>query len=352
MDVNFYPSTTFNFSKPNVLLIVINSVFGTKTGLEIPQNFYYKSLKEISNVDVISIMELDFSDFTPKYFTTNPESTIVGDFFISFEFLKEEKTIYNIINSKKYNHIFTKISINSSNIKYSTKVSKFHFDIHSKLVEETPQLLHYKPLLEHLEKNEFNLYNHVITCSELDKLNNSKLEYIPFSPPIQLQTYYSKPHSPKLIVIGGGNWFRFYNLYKFISDNKNKINSSIDVYCPNTDFGVLEKDISFTHFDDDFNLPPLDNYGYSIVPIEYNSGIPSKILLSLSYGIPVITTPNIKETIFKEHRHVYSFNSFEDINDLIKKDVRKNPKTYLEIKEDLNKFYSKDKCIKAFTNIL
>jgi hypothetical protein len=297
-------------------------------------------------------MGLNFPDFIPKYFTSPPESAVIGDFFISFESLREEKTIYDIINTKKYNHIFTRIPINLINIKYPTKISKIFFDTHSRLIEEIPSLLHYKPLLEHLEKNEFNLYNNVITCSKLDASLNSKLKYIPYSPPLQLQTYYIPPKLPKLFVFGGGNWFRFYKTYNYLSLNKTKINANIDVYCPNTDFNVLKKDIYFTHFNDDFNLPPLNNYSYSIVPIEYNSGVPSKILTSLSYGIPVITTFNIKETMFKDHRHVYSFNSFEDINNLIKKDIRENPKTYLEIKEDLNKFHSKDECIKAFADIL
>ena len=352
MNANFFPSITFSNSKPHFLLIVVNNVFGTMGGLEIPQNFYYKALKEISNIDVISITGLNFQDFNPHYFNNSPESSILGDFFIAFERLKEEKFLYNIINSKRYDHIFTRFSLSRSSIKYSTKITKIFFDIHSKMVQETPFLGHYKPMLEYLENNEFNLYDNVVTCSTLDAKNNPKLKYIPFSSPFQLQTYYANPKSPKLIVIGGGNWFRFYNLYNFLSLNKDKIKAEIDIYCPNTDFSILKKDIAFAHFDDNFNPPPLDNYGYSIMPIEYNSGISTKILTSLSYGLPVITTVNIKENMFKNHRHVYSFNTFDDINNFLKLNIRQYPQTYLEIKEDLNTFNSKQKCIEEFSKIL
>jgi hypothetical protein len=352
MGINFFPSITFNKFKPNFLLIVVNDIFSTNGGGEITQNFYYKSLKEIGNVDVISIMGLNFPDFQPQYFTSSPESFILGDFFIAFEPLKERKFLYNLINLKKYDHIFTRFSISRSSINYSTKITKIFFDTHSKLIQETPFLKHYKPMLEYLENNEFSLYDNVVTCSALDAKNNPKLKYIPFSSPPQLQTYYLNPKSPKLIVIGGGNWFRFYNLYNFLSVNKNKIKAKIDIYCPNTDFDTLKKDTDFTHFDDNLNLPPLDNYSYSIMPIEYNSGISTKILTSLSYGLPVITTANVKENMFKEHRHVYSFNNFEEINSLLELNVRQDPKIYLEIKEDLNAFNSKQVCIEEFSKIL
>lgn len=352
MGINFFPSVTFNKFKPNFLLVVVNDIFSIKGGGEIVQNSYYKILKEIGNVDVVSIMGLNFDDFNPQYFTSPPESFVLGDFFISFEPLKKEKFLYDIINNKKYNHIFTRFSLSRSNIKYPTKVTKISFDIHSKMVQETPFLGHYKPMLEYLENNEFDLYDNVITCSLLDAKNNFRLKYIPFSLPLQHQTYYSNPNPTKLFVFGGGNWFRFYKTYNYLSVNKDKIKTKIDIYCPNTDFNILKKDKGFEHFDDDSNLPSLGNYSYSIMPIEYNSGIPIKILTSLSYGLPVITTANIKESMFKEHRHVYSFNDFDEINNLLELNVRQDPKIYLEIKEDLNTFNNKQACIKEFSKIL
>jgi len=352
MGINFFPSLTIDFSKPNVLLVVVNHIFSINGGAEITQNFYYKSLKEISNVDVISIMGLNFSDFSPKFFTTPPKSSLVGDFFIAFESLKEEKFLYDYINNKKYEHIFTRFSLSRENIKYPTKITKIFFDIHSKLIEETPYINQYESKLKTLEDNEFNLYDNIITCSILDAKNNPKLKYIPFNLPPKLQYYYSNPSSPKLLVLGGGNWFRFYNLYNYLSVIKHKIKSKIDVYCPNTDFNVLKKDNGFNHFDDNFNLPPLENYSYSIMPIDYNSGISTKILTSLSYGLPVITTKKVKENMFQGHRHVYSFNDINEIDAIIDLNVRKDPKTYLEIKEDLYTFHGKEVCIKEFKKIL
>jgi len=187
----------------------------------------------------------------------------------------------------------------------------------------------------------------VVSCSPIDVENLPSLKHVPYHFPVCLAKY-KKIEEKCILFSGNPNWFRFQDSVDKLVPMLNEITCNLYIYGDITN-GIKHPKIFYQYSPEGFYA---DTPSYSIQPLDYTSGIPSKSLESLSRGIPVLTTPKMKEICFKNHRHVYPYSNVEDINNFLKLDIRGRKGVANEIQEDMEKERGISSVLDAFKKLL
>lgn len=339
LEFKYLPSITKDINKPNSLIMLMGNFYLKDNGGALANYGYFYPLSKITNLDVLYITWIETK--TP----VTSKDPLLTDMNFNYGVVFDPK-IYNIINQYNYEYIFTTLNFDFNFITAPSKFIKLSYDLYSNFLKSHPKYLNEIPLIKQWENEVYSNYYKVISCSPIDSKSNPNLSYIPYYFKFNLTQY---SNNQGILLEGSGDWDRFIKSHKFLNKYKDRINSQINVYSPKIDSNKtpLISGVNYLKGDLDRSF-----YSYSIQPIEYPSGIPSKVLNSLSHGLPVITTQKCKNEFFKEYRHVYGFNNIEDINHIITQDVRSNPNTLKEIEEDMEKFHGVNKVIQDLLGVL
>ncbi len=332
--------TRGTFSHPKrILFIGYDRMSPVTHGGRIAHYGYYLPLTYGYTVDTI------FLPNTPKSMDYGPipkslsGREALADLMLCYDGAADEEELYDILNSPlnpPYHAIVTVFPIDRSRIPYDTKVIKLTFDLQSEHLLEFPEEEMPKVYIDFAKGAEaaFSIrYDFTVTCSPLDQANMKTMHYIPFyMEPKQKSLYLNG--SRTILLAGSGHWHRFTKAYQSLKILDQTIQGKIYVYGSNVEVDHDLKNFNY-HFDPTGYRS--DICSYLIQPVDYRSGIPSKVLEALSRGIPVLTTRETKQRFFSNYRHVYNYDSAEELNDYLMKDIRSDGQNVREIYEDLER---------------
>ncbi len=327
-------------AKPKVLYIIYDRL---DTPYKHIANYgYYKALQAVFDVEVYIASYYHASLYKGL-------SDIPYDCLVSYVPINDAN-FYTAINKR----IATGVDIIVSSVPLRRDLLKSFSGKVVKLIFDLQHLMFDNNNIKQLEDQYLfsQNYDSVITCSPIDVQKEARLTYIPYLMDIENHTYTQKGKLPKYLLFSGiFAWFRFQEGIKKLIKLLPQLSLSnylLYIYCNrklNSTHPNIYNTASSTGFD--AALP-----AYSIQPLDYTSGIPSKSLEALAKGIPVLTTPLMKSLCFPNYRHVYSYEDTEILLSLLEKDIRCSNNIVAEIKEDFEHDRSIEKVSKMFMELL